>query len=148
MKIKTKYQGDIEITQDQIISFPQGILGFEEHKDFIIVSIEGNSYFKFLQNIHHEYISFLVINPWDFYEDYDIELSDKKLKKVNIYPKNNNEIEIYNIVTMGKSLQSSTANLLAPIVINTRDRLGKQFILENSPYSTRHRLVLAGEKSC
>ena len=66
MKIQTKYLGEIEINKDQIISFPKGLLGFEEHKEFVILGIQGNELFKFLQDIHHEYISFLLINPWDF----------------------------------------------------------------------------------
>lgn len=148
MKIKTKYLGEIEINKEQIINFPKGLLGFEDHKEFVILNIEGNAHFKFLQDIHHEYISFLIVNPWDFYEDYDIELPDDKLINIEIDPKGNTQMAIYNIVTLGNSLQESTCNLLAPIVINLEDKKGKQFVLDNSPYSTKHRLLPEGEKSC
>lgn len=148
MKIKTKYLGEIQINKEQIISFPKGLLGFEEHKEFVILSIQGNDHFKFLQDINHEYVSFLLINPWDFFKDYDIELPDDKLQSIKIDPKGNTSMAIYNIVTLGESLQQSTCNLLAPIVINLEDKKGKQFILENSPYTTKHRLIPEGEKSC
>ena len=148
MKIQTKYLGEIEINKDQIISFPKGLLGFEEHKEFVILGIQGNELFKFLQDIHHEYISFLLINPWDFFKDYDIELPDDKLENISIDPEGNNKMGIYSIVTMGDDLQNSTCNLLAPIVINLEDKKGKQFILNNSPYTTKHRLFPEGEESC
>lgn len=148
MKIKTKYLGEIQIKRGQIISFPKGLLGFEDHKEFVVLNIEGNDHFKFLQDIHNEYISFLLINPWDFFEDYDIELPDDKLKNIKIDPRGSTSMIIYNIVTMGKSLEESTTNLLAPIVINLEDKKGKQFILQNSPYTTKHRLIPEGEKSC
>lgn len=145
MQIKTKYLGQIQINKEEIISFPKGLLGFEDHKEFVILGIEGNSHFKFLQDIHHEYISFLIINPWDFFQDYDIELPDDKLKNIGICEEKKTQISIYSIVTMGQSLQESTCNLLAPIVINLENKEGKQFILENSPYETRHKLPLEGE---
>lgn len=148
MKIKTKYQGQVEITKEDIINFPKGILGFEGHKEFVLLDIEGNPHFKFLQDIYNEYISFLLIEPWDFFKDYDIELPDDKLKKINIDPKKEREMSIYNIVTLGQTLQDSTTNLLAPIVINLEDKEGKQFILGNSPYTTKHKLPVEGEGQC
>lgn len=146
MKINTKYLGEVQINKEQIISFPKGLLGFEDHKEFVVLSMEGNTHFKFLQDIHHDYISFLIINPWDFFEDYDIELPDNQLNSMGIFPEKNTNISIYNIVTIGKSLQESTCNLLAPIVINLENKKGRQFILDNSSYTTKHRLLPKGEE--
>lgn len=148
MLIKTKYLGEIEIDKDQIISFPKGLLGFEDHKEFVILNIEDNNHFRFLQDTNNEYISFLLINPWELYKDYDIELPDDKLENIKIDPKGNTHMAIYNIVTLGQSLEKSTCNLLAPIVINLEDKKGKQFILENSPYTTKHSLFQEGEEPC
>ncbi len=148
MKIQTKYLGEVDIDRDQIISFPKGLLGFEDHREFVILGIEDNRFFKFLQDIHHEYISFLLINPWDFFQDYDIELPDDKLYKISIDPEEEEKIDIYSIVTMGDELKDSTCNLLAPIVINRRDKKGKQFVLNNSPYTTKHGLFPKGEEPC
>lgn len=147
MKIKTKYLGEVDIDKKEIINFPKGLLGFKDHKEFILLNIKGNPYFKFLQDIHNEYIAFLLINPWDFLEDYDIKLPENKLKNIGISSREG-RMEIYSIVTIGKSLEESTSNLLAPVVINLENKKGKQFILENSPYKTRHKLFLEGEETC
>lgn len=147
MKIRTKYSGQVNIDQEEIISFPKGLLGFEEHKEFALLNIEGNPFFKFLQDIHNEYISFLVINPWDFFKDYDIRLPKNKLKDIEIYSREE-EMGIYSIVTLGQALEDSTCNLLAPVVINLEKKKGRQFILENSPYKTRHKPFLPGEEVC
>lgn len=148
MEINTKYLGKVNIDKSQIINFPKGILGFEDHREFVLLDIEGTPLFKFLQNIKHEQIGFVLINPWEFFKDYDIELPDDKLENININPKDNNEMGIYNIVTLNKSLKDSTANLLAPIVINLKDKKGKQFVLNNSPYTTKHPLTGAGDSPC
>lgn len=148
MEINTKYLGKVNIQESQIINFPKGILGFEDHREFVLLDIEGNPLFKFLQDIKYEQIGFVLINPWKFFKDYDIELPDDKLENININPKENNDMGIYNIVTLSKSLKNSTANLLAPIVINLEDKKGKQFVLNNSLYTTKHPLVPEGDSSC
>lgn len=146
MNINTKYLGEVEITKDQILSFPQGLLGFENHNEFVLLDIPDNDHFKFLQDIKNSHISFLVINPWDFFKDYDMELPDKELDKLSI--DNENQMVIYNIVTLGQTFNQSTSNLLAPIIINQVDKKGRQFILNDSIYTTKHKLFPEGEEKC
>ena len=140
MEINTKYLGKVNISQSSIIAFPNGLLGLKDSKSFVIINMEDMPHFKFLQDIENENISFLVINPWEFFPDYDIELSDDKLENININPKGENQMEIYAIVSLSKEFKKSTANLLAPVVINLKENKGKQFVLNNSPYTTKHSL--------
>ena len=140
MHINTKYLGEIEISQEQILSFPYGLLGFEDNKEFVLLDVPGNDHFKFLQEINTSYISFLLINPWDFFKEYDMEIPDEELEKMGIDPTGDNHMGIYNIVTLGEILHDSTSNLLAPIVINQVDKKGKQFILNDTQYTTKHKL--------
>lgn len=144
MIIQTKYLGEVEINQDKIIKFPQGILGFEFHREFIILNILNNDNFKILQDLKNPNIAFFIINPWDFYNDYIVDIADEELGKIGIYPNRENDMLISNIVTLGKIFQESTVNLLAPIVINMANREGRQFILNEVKYTTRHRLFPEG----
>ena len=144
MLIQTKYLNDIEITKEQILSFPSGILGFENHHEFVLLDIPDNDHFKFLQDIKNSYVAFLLINPWDFFKDYDIELPDEEINKLGFDPLDKNQMAIYNIVTIGKIFKESTSNLLAPIVINQIDKKEKHFILNDSPYTTKHKLFYEG----
>lgn len=144
MLIQTKYLGEIEITQEEIITFPNGLLGFENHQEFVLLNIPGNNNFKFLQDIKHNYLAFLLINPWDFFKEYEIDIPDKNLLKIGIDPKLDNKIEVYSIITLGSTFQESTANLLGPIIINPIDKKGKQYIINDSIYSTKHKLFHEG----
>lgn len=139
MLINTKYLGEIEISSDQILTFPQGLLGFESNHKFVLLSIPENGHFKFLQDINNTYVSFLLVNPWDFFEDYEINLPKEELLQIDIQS-NENKPTIYNIVTLGKEFTESTGNLLAPIVLNLADKKGKQFVLNDENYTTRHKL--------
>jgi flagellar assembly factor FliW len=145
MKIKTKYLGEVEIDEDQIIHFPKGLLGFESNKEFVLLDVPENPYFKFLQDIKNSYISFLLINPWDFFKDYDVEFPDQELMNIDIKSNNKNDMAVYTVVTIGIKFQDSTSNLLAPIVINLSARKGRQFILNDSIYTTKHKLFTEGQ---
>ncbi|MFZ7131507.1 MAG: flagellar assembly protein FliW [Eubacteriales bacterium] len=140
MHILTKYLGEIEIYDRDIIHFNMGLMGFEDCKEFILLDLPENPHFKILQDIHEAYIGFLLIRPWDFFEDYDIEIPDKDLLKILI--QNKEELAIYNIVTLGTSFYDSTINLIAPVVINTKEKLGQQFIINDCNYTTKHPLPL------
>lgn len=145
MNINTKYLGEIEISEEQIIIFPNGLLGFEGSREFVLLDVPDNPTFKFLQDIKNSYISFLLINPWNFFKDYDVNLPDEELIKIEINPASENNMEIYTVVTLGNDFKSSTSNLLAPIVVNLSNNKGKQFILNDSEYTTRHRLFPEGK---
>lgn len=145
LKIKTKYLGELEIKDEDVLEFPKGLPGFEDRRKFVLLGIEGNEHFTVLQDIEEEFISFLLVNPWDFYSDYDIEIKNDSLKVIGIEPDEEDSIDVYNIITLGKSLDESTCNLLAPIIINGEDKKGRQVILNDSPYMTKHKLFSEGE---
>ena len=145
MIIKTKFLGEVEINEDDIIVFPDGILGFEESRKFINLDIPENEFFKILQDVEREYVSFIVTDPWKFKEDYDMEVPDNELLKINIRKKE--QIAMLNIVTLSDVFEKSTMNLLAPVIVNTENRIGKQYVLNNVGYSTKYPLFAKIEEN-
>lgn len=144
LKIGTKYLGELEIENEYIINFPNGILGFENSNRLVLIDFPGNSLFKFLQDVDNANVSFILINPWDFFEDYEIDIPDKELDTIDLNPQIENTLEVYSIVTLGKNLEESTANLLAPVIINIKSKIGKQYVLTYTSYSTKHKLMVKG----
>lgn len=118
MIIQTKYLGELQIDEEQIIHFPKGLLGFENNKDFVLLDVPNNEYFKFLQDINNSYICFLLVNPWDFYDDYEVELSSEDLLKIDVDHYEEEQLLILTIVTLNENFKDSTTNLLAPVAIN------------------------------
>jgi len=144
MIIQTKYLGELQIDEEQIIHFPKGLLGFENNKDFVLLDVPNNEYFKFLQDINNSYICFLLVNPWDFYDDYEVELSSEDLLKIDVDHYEEEQLLILTIVTLNENFKDSTTNLLAPVAINLFAKKGKQFVLNESVYTTKHRLFPEG----
>jgi len=87
MIIKTKFLGEVEIKEEDSIIFPDGILGFEESRKFILLDIPENDFFKIFQDVEREYVSFIVTDPFEFKTDYDMEVPDSELLKINIRKK-------------------------------------------------------------
>ena len=120
------------------VKFNKGIPGFDNIKDFVIKELEGNNNFKIME-CEESKISFVTTNPFDIYSDYEINLNDEIIKDLEI--KNPEDVLVLAIITLGKTLDKSTMNLKAPIVINIKNNLGKQYILQDESYETKHPLI-------
>ncbi|WP_297712208.1 flagellar assembly protein FliW [Clostridium sp.] len=120
------------------IIFKKGIPGFDSLREFIITDLEDNKKFKVLQSKESE-ISFVMTDPFEIYDNYEINLNDEIIKELEI--KNPEDVLILSIITLGKTLETSTMNLKAPLVINIKNNLGKQYIMQNSKYETKHPLI-------
>lgn len=127
MKIQTKFLGEVDITEDAIIQFPEGIPGFLEEQQFVLIPLNDNSPFLVLQSVKTPKVGFMVATPYAFKADYafDLQQSDVQQLKIN-QPE---DVVVYGILTLKDTLVKSTINLLAPIVINETMQIGKQIVL-------------------
>lgn len=135
MKLQTKYLGEIEVQAEKIINFPKGLPGFQDETEFIILDLPDNTAFQLLQSVKTSALAFVITSPYLFYQDYTLNLNDDLIELLEIKKQEN--VAVYNIVTLKNPFSESTLNLRAPIIINTSSLLGKQYILNDSPYSSR-----------
>jgi flagellar assembly factor FliW len=143
MKIITRFLGEVEIKEEEIINFPEGIPGFEESRRHVLLDIPENEVFRILQDVEDEFVSFVVTDPWSFFESYDFDIPDEELLKINISKEE--QLSVMNIVTLSDEFENSTVNLLAPVVVNKDDRAGKQYVLNSGKYTTKHPLFTKAE---
>ncbi|TQO58826.1 flagellar assembly protein FliW [Paraclostridium bifermentans] len=120
------------------LTFKKGLPGFEWLLSFELGNLENNEKFKILKS-KEEDISFVTTSPFGIYKDYEINLNDETIKELQI--ENPEDVLVLNIITLGKTLQESTINLKAPIIINIKNNLGRQYILQTDKYETKHPLI-------
>jgi flagellar assembly factor FliW len=143
MKIKTRYHEEIEINQEEIVLFGNGIPGFQEDKEYVVLSLGNDSPFSILQAVKNEELGFVIVDPFSIYPKYEFDLDDSVVSQLQIEDKA--DILIFSIVTLGESLSKSTINLQAPIIINQKKKLGKQAILNTDNYHTKHSISTGKE---
>ena len=138
MKIATKAYGLIEVNEQQKISFPYGLFGFESYKDYVLLDAEQQPFF-WLQSIDEEQVAFVLINPFIFRPDYEMTIENEDLLPIGI--SDPGKAIIFSIVTIPGDGSPMTANLQGPLVINRDSRLGIQAILTDSRWKTRHDII-------
>ncbi|MFD1361683.1 flagellar assembly protein FliW [Lentibacillus salinarum] len=135
MRIQTKYLGEMEVDHHKILQFPSGLPGFTNEKQFVLLDMPRNPVFQILQSADTPDIAFVVVNPYHFYQDYVVDLDDSLLVSLSI--SNEADVIVLAIVTVKKPFDTSTLNLKAPIIINSQNQLGKQYILNTDVYPSK-----------
>ena len=142
MLIQTSRFGEIEVEENQIITFPSGLVGFSEDHRFVIREDDAAAPFLWLQSVDSNGLAFVMIEPHVSVSNYELELTQEHLKKLDA--KNIEELRVFVLVTMAKEMKDVTINLQGPLLFNPEKRLGLQFIIPDGKYSTRH--LLFGDK--
>ena len=137
MKIETTRFGHVKIDESLIITIPEGILGFEDLKRFIILDrFDKESPFKWLQSIEDPSLAFMITNPLIFVPDYKATIQKNEL--INIELSDESKAIIVVIVNIKRDHSAITINLQGPLVINPEKKLAKQCILRTDDYGVRH----------
>ncbi len=140
MRLKTKHFDEIEIDEEKIIYFKDGIPGFEEIKKYIVLfDGDENSPFRWLQAVDDGQLAFAVADPFMIVNDYDIEIPQEVVDVLEI--QSPVDVMILSILVVPEDLSKISMNLKAPIVINTKNKMGMQVVLDTDRYSVRHYIV-------
>lgn len=121
------------------ILFEKGIPGFEEYKSFNINDIDGNEKIKMITSKENSDIGFVSISPFKVKKDYELDLNNEVINELKI--EKPEDVLVLNLITLGKTLETSTVNLKAPIIINIKNNKGKQLILQDDKYNIKEPLI-------
>ena len=136
MLVQTARFGSIEIESDKIIYFKEGLPGFESLTKFVLLSPPELSPFHILQSIEDGDIALIVTDPFIFKDDYAPYISKSIFKELEI--EDDSQAVLFTIIVIPNDYKKMTANLMAPIIINSEKRLGKQIILDKGDYPIRY----------
>lgn len=140
IKINTKYDGEIEIEERQIINFSMGLFGFNEEHQFALLD-SGQPPFVRLQSLDDLDLVFILLDPAFFRNDYDPKITARDLKAIGLSGYNDEHRVTFAIVTIPDNQQKMSANLQGPIIINKISREGCQLISEDLKWQTKHYIL-------
>ncbi len=131
--------GRLTVREDQIIVLTPGLLGFSRFQRFVLIEHKRESPFLWLQSVDNPDLAFVVIDPAHILPDYRLPLA-AVMKELGA--ETPDDIKILAILTIPPGApQEMTANLMGPLVINLRNRKGKQLVIEDPRYSHKHRIL-------
>ena len=141
LTVETTRFGQLTVPGTQLITIPDGLLGFPTATRYVILHHDQDQGipFRWLQSVEHPALAFVIVDPWILKPDYALELSDEVCESLQL-----SEEEgplIFSIVTVPLEPAMMTANLQGPLVVNPASRLGQQVVLTNHPYTTRHLIL-------
>lgn len=136
MKIMTTKFGEIEIDKEAIIKFPEGILGFEEINEYAVMDMEEGNPLKWLQAVKEPALTFIIISPFQFRPNYSVNISDKDTEELKL--ETAKDSEIFAIVVVPDNPSKMTANLQGPLVVNIKEKIGRQVISTNPRHKIKH----------
>ncbi|MCA1033709.1 flagellar assembly protein FliW [Bacillus infantis] len=138
MNLQTKFHGRVEINEEQVLHFNTGIPGFIDEKKFCILPIEGTPLFV-LQSVKSAETAFILTDPFSFFADYEFNLPEEVTEALSI--SSDKEVAVFVILTVQEPFEKTTANLQAPVIINQKEKQGKQVILNGNSYTTKHLFI-------
>jgi len=131
--------GEIEVDDDKVINIMGGLLGFPESQKYIIIEHETGTPFVWLQSTENSDLAFVIADPAEFFPDYSIQIKRDEVKCMDVTEVA--DLAIYVICTLrADAPKDMSANLQGPIVVNTKNRIGRQIVLKESSYTTKHYL--------
>lgn len=138
MSRKQKQEMEEGLDRSKIITFADGIPAFEDEKEYFLFPLEEGSPFFYLKSANSD-LCLLMADPFNFFPDYQIDFPDPLLDILGA-GESTSGLMVFCILTLGKEFKDTTANLMAPVIINAESRKGMQFIPQKSEYLLRQRL--------
>jgi flagellar assembly factor FliW len=140
MLIKTGRFGTVTISEEDKIAFPEGLLGFNTLKTFVLLDDPDDEIFAWLQSCEQAEIAFPVLEPELFSNEYKINLSKSELELLQL--KTQERIRAFCIITIPEDPTLMTANLKAPIILNIEKRIARQCVLQDNDLAIREPIFL------
>jgi flagellar assembly factor FliW len=135
VKIQTGRFGELKVG-DEVIYFPEGILGFSEHRRFCVVDPSDDTLILWLQSLDDPHLAFPIIEPKIFDPKYIVRLSAAERRDLKL--ESLRGAAVFSILTIPQDVTLMTANLKAPIVVNLASRSAKQVVLQENNLNLKH----------
>lgn len=139
MLVQTKWFGEVEISDDKVITFEKGLMGFDEFKTYTVIydsTGDERNGIMWLQSLEEVSMALPVIDPMFVREDYDPVVEDELLKAIGI--EKDTEFLVLVTMTVPSDITQMTVNLKAPIVINAENLKACQVIADNEEYMVKY----------
>jgi flagellar assembly factor FliW len=133
--INTTRFGQVDVKEEDLLTFPEGLLGFADLRKFVLLDDPSDEIFAWLQSCEAGAIAFPLLEPDIFVENYNVTLSKGDLEGLKL--KSQENANYFSIITIPEDPTQMTANMKAPVVINLQEKLARQCVLQDNNLAIR-----------
>jgi len=137
MNVSTSRFGNVEIEDDRVITFPAGLLGFADCRQFALIQPNPDGAFYWLQSVERPELAFVVTDPGLFVSNYEVPLRPEQMDAIELESIEDAQV----LVIANRYGEFITGNLQGPLVVNVKSRLAQQLVLADQRWATRHKLI-------
>lgn len=137
MEVVTTRFGTVDIAEDRVITFPRGLLGFQQQRRYCLLQPNDDACFFWLQCVDEPGLAFVVADPAQFFPDYSVPVRPEQMQDLRLASLEDSQV----FVIVNKVGSTLTGNLQGPLVINTLERIGEQLVIAEKKWTTRHELL-------
>lgn len=137
MEVRTTRFGVIDIAEDRVITFPDGLLGFSDRKHFCLLQPGDDACFFWLQSTEDADLAFVVTDPTFFEQDYSVPIRPEQMQELSLEKLDDAQV----FVIVNKIGDQLTGNFQGPLLINTLTKVGQQIVMAEKRWTTRHPLM-------
>lgn len=132
-------QFELQVSPDApVLEFPEGFMGRHQLQRFALVASATPSPFQTLVSLDEPGIAYGIADPTQLFANYEVDLgAEREVLDIG----SDDETKLYVVLTVGDNPMRTTANLLAPLLVNTRTGIARQLVLSDSRYSTKHPII-------
>lgn len=138
--IQTSRFGKVEIQESDILTFPEGLLGFADLRKFVLLDDPSDEIFAWLQSCEAEPIAFPVLDPDLFSDSYKINLTKADLEALKLT--STDRPRFLSIITIPDDPTQMTANLKAPVVVHIGLKTARQCVLQDNHLAIREPIFM------
>ncbi len=135
MKVVTSRFGSMELMEEDLLQFPEGLLGFGNLRKFVLLDDPNDEIFAWLQSCEEPDVAFPVLEPELFATDYHVDLVKSDLEVLGL--DDPMKARSFLIITIPADPTQMTANFKAPVVINVAKRRARQCVLQDNSLAIR-----------
>lgn len=135
MIISTSRFGQVELKEEDVLNFPEGLLGFADLRSFVLLDDPNDEIFAWLQSCESPQVAFPVLEPELFMSQYKVNLTKGDLEGLKMTAQE--KARYFSIITIPDDPTMMTANLKAPVVVNVEKRTARQCVLQDNNLAIR-----------
>jgi flagellar assembly factor FliW len=137
VQVQSKRFGTLDIPADRIFELPEGLIGLPSKKRFVLLDHRPGSPFKWMLSIDDPELAFAVADPADLVPGY-VAPMEKISTALSADP---TDLVVFALMRIPSDPTQMTINLLAPVAVDLRSRIGRQMVLEDPRFDAAHRIV-------